>query len=159
MAAFIPSSGAAVTSRRGVSAKQLRFFSSDLTGTCFQLRQSSNARRVPEDVVPTIECKRPGIHPTWHEEAKVICNGEVVMTIGGTKPEYKVEVWSGNHPFFTGNMKMLDTTGRAEKFAKKWGMGSPDSILLSGLTSIGDSGPAEPLVMPKKAAKGKGKKK
>ena len=27
------------------------------------------------------------IHPTWYPEAKVICNGEVVMTTGATQPE------------------------------------------------------------------------
>ena len=41
------------------------------------------------------------IHPTWYPEAKVICNGEVVMTTGSTQPEIQVDVWSGNHPFFT----------------------------------------------------------
>ena len=40
------------------------------------------------------------IHPKWYPEAKVICNGEVVMTTGSTKPELHVDVWSGNHPFF-----------------------------------------------------------
>ena len=26
------------------------------------------------------------IHPKWYPDAKVICNGEVVMTTGSTKP-------------------------------------------------------------------------
>ena len=34
------------------------------------------------------------IHPTWYPEAKVICNGEVVMTTGATQPEIQVDVWS-----------------------------------------------------------------
>ena len=49
------------------------------------------------------------IHPKWYPEAKVYCNGEVVMTIGSTKPEIHVDVWSGNHPFYTGTQKMIDT--------------------------------------------------
>ena len=24
------------------------------------------------------------------------------MTVSGTKPEYKVDIWSGNHPFYLG---------------------------------------------------------
>jgi len=47
------------------------------------------------------------IHPTWYPEAKVICNGELVMTVGSTKPEIHVEVWSGNHPFYTGTNSLL----------------------------------------------------
>ena len=46
------------------------------------------------------------IHPKWYPDAKVICNGEVVMTTGSTKPELHVDVWSGNHPFFTGTQKI-----------------------------------------------------
>ena len=31
---------------------------------------------------------------------QVICNGEEVLTVSGTKERYVVDVWSGNHPFF-----------------------------------------------------------
>ncbi|MFS8855381.1 50S ribosomal protein L31 [Synechococcus sp. H55.7] len=66
---------------------------------------------------------KKGIHPQWYPEAKVICNGEVVMTVGSTQPELKVDVWSGNHPFFTGSQKIIDSEGRVEKFMRKYGMG------------------------------------
>ena len=69
------------------------------------------------------------IHPKWYPDAKVICNGEVVMTTGSTKPELHVDVWSGNHPFFTGTQKILDTEGRVDRFMKKYGMGSTDSTM------------------------------
>jgi large subunit ribosomal protein L31 len=64
---------------------------------------------------------KQGIHPTWYREAKVICDGEVVMTIGSTKPEIHVEVWSGNHPFYTGTQKIIDTEGRVDRFKRKYG--------------------------------------
>ena len=67
---------------------------------------------------------KPDIHPTWYPDAKVICNGEVVMTTGSTQPEIHVDVWSGNHPFFTGTQKILDTEGRVDRFMRKYGMGS-----------------------------------
>ena len=70
---------------------------------------------------------KPEIHPTWYPEAKVICNGEVVMTTGSTQPEIHVDVWSGNHPFFTGTQKILDTEGRVDRFMRKYGMGSTDN--------------------------------
>lgn len=60
------------------------------------------------------------IHPTWYPEAKVICNGEVVMTTGSTQPEIHVEVWSGNHPFYTGTQKIIDTEGRVDRFNRKY---------------------------------------
>jgi large subunit ribosomal protein L31 len=62
------------------------------------------------------------IHPTWYPEAKVYCNGEVVMTVGSTQPELRVDVWSGNHPFYTGTQKIIDTEGRVDRFLKKYGM-------------------------------------
>ena len=60
---------------------------------------------------------------TWYPDAKVICNGEVVMTTGSTSPEIHVDVWSGNHPFYTGTQKILDTEGRVDRFMRKYGMG------------------------------------
>ena len=65
---------------------------------------------------------KPDIHPQWYPEAKVYCNGEVVMTVGSTKPELHVDVWSGNHPFYTGTQKIIDTEGRVERFLRKYGM-------------------------------------
>jgi large subunit ribosomal protein L31 len=68
------------------------------------------------------------IHPTWYPDAKVICNGEVVMTTGSTQPEIHVDVWSGNHPFYTGTQKILDTEGRVDRFMRKYGMGGGDAV-------------------------------
>ncbi|MBD1909607.1 MULTISPECIES: 50S ribosomal protein L31 [unclassified Leptolyngbya] len=65
---------------------------------------------------------KPGIHPEWYPEAKVYCNGEVVAIVGSTKPELHVDVWSGNHPFYTGTQKIIDTEGRVERFLRKYGM-------------------------------------
>ena len=39
---------------------------------------------------------------------------------GTEYPLYKVEISSASHPFFTGKMKFLDTTGRVEKFQNKY---------------------------------------
>lgn len=65
---------------------------------------------------------KPGIHPEWYPDAKVICNGEEVMRVGSTQPEINVEIWSGNHPFYTGTQKIIDTEGRVERFMRKYGM-------------------------------------
>ena len=39
-----------------------------------------------------------------------------------------MDVWSGNHPFFTGTQKILDTEGRVDRFMRKYGMGSTGSV-------------------------------
>ena len=39
---------------------------------------------------------------------------------GNEYPLYKVEISSASHPFFTGKMKFVDTTGRVEKFQNKY---------------------------------------
>ena len=49
------------------------------------------------------------IHPKWYPNAKVIVEGEEVMTVGATIPEINVEIWSGTHPFYTGTQRLLDT--------------------------------------------------
>lgn len=59
-------------------------------------------------------------HPEYHPACKVYFRGEHVLTLGATVPEMNVEIWSGSHPFFTGKSSFIDTTGRVEKFQKKF---------------------------------------
>ena len=63
---------------------------------------------------------KDGIHPKYYPEAKVYYRGEHVMTVGATVPEMNVEIWSGSHPFYTGQKTFVDTAGRVEKFQKKF---------------------------------------
>lgn len=56
------------------------------------------------------------IHPTWYPEAKVTCACGNVFTLGATVPEIRVEVCYNCHPFYTGQMKYVDTAGRVEAF-------------------------------------------
>ena len=59
------------------------------------------------------------IHPKWYPDAKVIVEGEVVMTVGSTQPEINVEIWSGTHPFYTGTQRLLDTEGQVDRFMRR----------------------------------------
>ena len=60
------------------------------------------------------------IQPTWYSEAKVICDGKVIFLTGSTKPEIHIDIWSGNHPFYTNSQKFIDSEGRIERFKKKY---------------------------------------
>jgi len=40
---------------------------------------------------------------------------------GKTYPLHKVDISSASHPFFTGQMKIVDTAGRVERFEKRYG--------------------------------------
>jgi large subunit ribosomal protein L31 len=62
------------------------------------------------------------IHPNWFDETNVYCDGQLIMKTSSTKPNLYLDVWSGNHPFYTGSMKTLDTEGRVERFTKKYGV-------------------------------------
>ena len=62
---------------------------------------------------------KEGIHPQGYPDAKVIVEGEVVMTIGSTLPEIRVEIWSGTHPFYTGTQRLLDTEGQVDRFMRR----------------------------------------
>ena len=62
------------------------------------------------------------IHPKWYPNAKVYCDGQLIMEIGSTKPKLNIDIWSGNHPFYTGSQKILDPEGRVERFVRKYGL-------------------------------------
>ena len=61
------------------------------------------------------------IHPKY-EKATVSCACGSVFETGSTIKSMKVEICSVCHPFFTGKQKMIDTTGRVEKFNKKYNL-------------------------------------
>lgn len=63
---------------------------------------------------------KKNIHPAWFENSKVYCDGQLIMTIGSTKKELHIDIWSGNHPFYTGSQRIIDTEGRVERFQKKY---------------------------------------
>lgn len=46
---------------------------------------------------------------------------ETIEFEGKTYPLVKVDISSGSHPFYTGQQRLIDTEGRAEKFMKKYG--------------------------------------
>lgn len=56
------------------------------------------------------------IHPQWFAEAKVTCACGNTFTVGATVPEIRVDVCYNCHPFYTGQMKYVDTAGRVEAF-------------------------------------------
>lgn len=62
------------------------------------------------------------IHPK-SVPCKIIYQGKVIMETMSTKPEIHVDVWSGVHPFWTGEERFLDAEGRVDKFNKRFGTG------------------------------------
>ncbi len=44
---------------------------------------------------------------------------------GNEYPLAKVEISSASHPFFTGQMKIVDTAGRVERFERRYGTRKP----------------------------------
>lgn len=59
------------------------------------------------------------IHPKYDPKTKASCACGAVFTVGSTDPEIKIEICSQCHPFYTGNEKIVDTTGRVERFNKR----------------------------------------
>ncbi|CAN7103184.1 unnamed protein product [Brassica rapa subsp. narinosa] len=110
---------------------------------------SIGANRGSKPAVVQVTCRKKDMHPEFHEDAKVYCNGELVMTTGGTKKEYVVDVWSGNHPFYLGNRSALMVDAdQVEKFRKRF----------AGLSEIMEIPVLKgEIVLPTKKNKGAGK--
>jgi len=62
---------------------------------------------------------KEGIHPTLHEvEAHCAC-GNAFQT-RSTAPNLSVTLCSSCHPFYSGEVRFVDTAGKIEKFNKKF---------------------------------------
>ena len=63
---------------------------------------------------------KQGIHPDY-VECIVRCTCGNTFVTRSTKPELRVDICSACHPFFTGTQKLIDTGGRVQRFADKFG--------------------------------------
>src|SRR5437588_2656617 len=64
---------------------------------------------------------KKGIHPNYKQTMVTCACGETFMT-GSTRENIRVEICSKCHPFYTGQRKYVDSEGRVQKFAKKYGI-------------------------------------
>ncbi len=67
------------------------------------------------------------IHPQW-QEAAVTCACGNAFTVGTTILSIHVEVCSNCHPFYTGQMKYVDTKGRVDAFLTKQASAQKDRV-------------------------------
>ena len=58
-------------------------------------------------------------HPDWNDDTKVTCACGSEFTTGSVKKTIETDICSECHPFFTGEMRFVDTQGRVEKFQAK----------------------------------------
>lgn len=68
-----------------------------------------------------VNSMKEGLHPDYKQTTIRCACGEVIET-GSTKKDIKVEICSKCHPFYTGKQKLIDTSGRVDKFNKKFGI-------------------------------------
>lgn len=59
------------------------------------------------------------IHPTYYSQATATCACGATYIVGSTVEKIDVEICATCHPFYTGLEKVLDTTGRVDKFKKR----------------------------------------
>lgn len=73
---------------------------------------------------------KSNIHPTYYSDARVICACGNTFITGSTMKEMKAELCSKCHPFYTGQVKYVDTMGRVEKFQHKQKQAEKTKVLL-----------------------------
>lgn len=65
---------------------------------------------------------KPEIHPMWFNNVPVLCDGKTIAYVSSTKEKLIVDVWLGNHPFYSDSQTIIDSEGRVERFMKKYGL-------------------------------------
>jgi large subunit ribosomal protein L31 len=78
---------------------------------------------------------KPDIHPNYRPvvfqdtssdlkfltQSTIETSDTIEWEDGNTYPLAKVEISSASHPFYTGKQILVDTTGRVERFRKRYG--------------------------------------
>ncbi len=60
------------------------------------------------------------IHPDY-TETTIVCACGATYRTRSTRSNIKIGICASCHPFFTGEQKFVDTAGRVEKFARRYG--------------------------------------
>ena len=60
------------------------------------------------------------IHPKY-VETTITCTCGTTYSTRSTMKDIKIGICAGCHPFFTGEQRFVDTAGRVDKFAKRFG--------------------------------------
>ena len=60
------------------------------------------------------------IHPNY-TETTIVCACGAVYRTRSTRRDIKIGICAACHPYFTGEQKFVDTAGRVEKFARRYG--------------------------------------
>lgn len=61
---------------------------------------------------------KQGIHPTYYQKATITCACGAVLETGSTVETMHTEICALCHPLYTGKKKVIDTTGRVDRFKK-----------------------------------------
>lgn len=64
---------------------------------------------------------KAGIHPEY-KEAHVKCACGATFETRSTRGDMNIEICSKCHPYYTGTQRLVDTTGRVDRFKKKYKM-------------------------------------
>lgn len=63
---------------------------------------------------------KEALHPNYHEIEVTCACGNTFKTGSTVKEnEIKIDICNKCHPFFSGQQKIVDTSGRVEKFKKR----------------------------------------
>lgn len=65
---------------------------------------------------------KKNIHPKYVASIVSCACGNSFETFS-TVGDMQIEICSNCHPFFTGKQKLVDTTGRVERFNRRYGIG------------------------------------
>jgi len=71
---------------------------------------------------------KANIHPKWYPDCKITCACGNTFIVGATVPQLQVDVCSHCHPFYTGQMKYVDTAGRVDAFISKRAKAQKDLV-------------------------------
>ena len=94
---------------------------------------------------------KQGIHPNYME-CTVRCSCDNTWTTRATVPSMRLDLCDKCHPFYTGTQKLVDTGGRVQRFADKFGGAAAAQLARAAAAKEARAKKAAELLAAKKAA-------
>lgn len=94
---------------------------------------------------------KQGIHPKYME-CEVRCSCGNTWTTRATVPSMRLDLCDKCHPFYTGTQKLVDTGGRVQRFADKFGGAAAAQLARAAAAKEARAQKAAQMLAAKKAA-------
>lgn len=83
---------------------------------CLWVRRRTYGQCLQKKIITMSEKTKQKIEEVTYQDTVITCSCGAVYSVQSTQPAISIEICGACHPFYTGTQKLIDATGRLERY-------------------------------------------